>query len=94
MHSWHLFPLRITPEFGIDRDRFVELMGEMKIGTSVHYIPVHMHPCYQERFNVTLSVTEKVFSEVVSLPLYSKMTMEDARDVVRAIIDIAKGMNE
>jgi perosamine synthetase len=84
-HSWHLFPIRITPEFGMDRDAFIEGMKAMNIGTSVHFIPVHMHPYYGDRFAVRLAVTERVFAEIVSLPIYSQMTEAEAGDVVRTV---------
>ncbi len=84
-HAWHLYPIRITPTFGMDRDAFIEGMKAMNIGTSVHFIPVHMHPFYQGRFDAEVPVTERVFSEIVSLPIYSQMTSEEACDVVRAI---------
>ncbi len=84
-HSWHLFPIRIAPEFGMDRDAFIEAMKAMNIGTSVHFIPVHMHPFYKDRFAVRLPVTERVFSEIVSLPIYSQLTEADASDVALSV---------
>lgn len=89
-HSWHLFPIQITSKWKIGRDDFIEMMKKMNIGTSVHFIPVHLHPYYKEKYPINLPVTEKVYSRILSLPIYSAMTMADAEDVVNTIIYLSK----
>lgn len=85
VHSWHLFPIRIKRGFEVNRNSFIEKMKSLNIGTSVHFIPVHMHPFYKENYPTELPITENVFDEIVSLPIYSTMTKEDALDVIQAI---------
>ena len=52
-HAWHLYVLQVDPkEAMITRDDMIDqLQKEYKIGTSVHFIPVHLHPYYQETYN-------------------------------------------
>lgn len=88
VHACHLFPIRIDEkEFGHSRDEMMELMKEYNIGVSVHFIPVHMHPYYRDRYtkDLVLSVTEKVFGQIMSLPLYPTLSDEDALYVIDVI---------
>lgn len=88
VHACHLFPIRIDKkEFGYSRDEMMELMKEYNIGVSVHFIPVHMHPYYRERYtkDLVLSVTEQVFDQIMSLPLYPTLSDEDALYVIDTI---------
>jgi perosamine synthetase len=49
--SWHLYPLRIRPHLlSISRDEFVSALKKRGIGTSVHFIPLHLHPYYGRKF--------------------------------------------
>jgi len=49
-HAWHLYELRLTPQAPISRDHFIERMAEAGIGCSVHFIPLHLHPYWRERY--------------------------------------------
>lgn len=88
VHACHLFPILIDKEgFGRSRDEMMELMKEYNIGVSVHFIPVHMHPYYRERYtkDLVLPVTEQVFDQIMSLPLYPTLSDEDALYVIDTI---------
>lgn len=91
-HAWHLFIIKVNKTIlKIDRNELIEELAKRNIGTSVHFIPVHFMSAYRKRFNYEegfLPVTEKWFDEIISLPLYSKMTNKDVEDVVSAIRDI------
>ena len=91
-HSWHLYVLRLElDKLTIDRDRFIELMGEDNIGTSVHFIPVHLMSYYRNNYGCKegdLPLTEKYFETIVSLPLYPKMTDKDVKDVIDTVTSI------
>ncbi|MEG1254712.1 DegT/DnrJ/EryC1/StrS family aminotransferase [Clostridium sp.] len=91
-HSWHLYVLRLDFEkLTIDRDKFIELMGEANIGTSVHFIPVHLMSYYKETYGYKegdFPVAESYFDTIVSLPLYPKMTKQDTQDVINAVTEI------
>lgn len=92
-HVWHLYPIRLVLErLTIERDGFIQALGEVGIGTSVHFIPIHHHRYYREGFGFNaadLPVTERVFPCLVSLPLYPRMTEEDVDRVVDAVLKIA-----
>lgn len=91
-HSWHLYVVRLElDKLTIDRDKFIELMGEANIGTSVHFIPVHLMSYYRENFGYKegdFPVAESYFNTILSLPLYPKMTDEDVQDVINAVTNI------
>lgn len=91
-HSWHLYILRLElDKLTIDRDKFIELMGEANIGTSVHFIPVHLMSFYRNNYGCKegdLPLTEKYFDSIVSLPLYPKMTDRDVKDVIDVVTSI------
>lgn len=92
-HSLHLYPIRINAdEFGMSRNDSIEALKEKGIGTSVHFIPLHLHPFYRKQFGYRrgdLPVAESIYESIVSLPLYPKMTEKDVRRVISAIKDIA-----
>jgi dTDP-4-amino-4,6-dideoxygalactose transaminase len=86
-HSWCMFVMRIdAAAAGITRDAFIEFMTDSNIGTSVHYIPTHHFSAYQ-RFSRHLPATERVASEIVSLPLYPGMNGSDVERVIGAVAD-------
>jgi dTDP-4-amino-4,6-dideoxygalactose transaminase len=89
--SWHIFPVYVeAAAFGMDRNQLVKELWERNIGTSVHFIPLHLQPFYQKTYGYKkgdFPVAEKVFAGVVSLPLFPKMTLKDVDDVAAAIQD-------
>jgi dTDP-4-amino-4,6-dideoxygalactose transaminase len=97
-HAWHLYVLRLhLDRLTIDRGRFIDELGERLIGTSVHFIPVHLHPYYRDRYGwlpEDLPVALEQFHRLVSLPLHLHMTDDDVDDVVdavRDVVDAARG---
>lgn len=86
-HSWCMFVIRIDEHRApTTRDAFIEAMKERNIGTSVHYIPTHHFSAYRG-FASDLPATERLASEIVSLPLYPTMSDRDVDDVVAAVRD-------
>ena len=88
-HAWHLYMLRLNLErLTIDRARFVEALKALKIGVSVHFIPLHLHPYYRETYGYQLDdypVAYREYQREISLPIYSKMTDQDVQDVITAV---------
>ena len=88
-HAWHLYVIKLVLErLKIDRAQFIEKLHAQNIGTSVHFIPVHLHPYYRERFGYKrgdLKHAEHLYDRIVSLPLYPGMTEDDVHDVIRAV---------
>jgi dTDP-4-amino-4,6-dideoxygalactose transaminase len=88
-HAWHLYVLRIDPKVITGgRDGLIKDLTANKIGSSVHFIPLHHHPAFREegaRFAPLLPETEKYYEEAASLPLFPGMTDQDIEDVITAV---------
>lgn len=88
-HAWHLYVIQLELEaLDIGRDRFIELMSEAGIGTSVHFIPLHIQPYWRDRYCLQpedFSVAYDVYRRAVSLPIYPKMTDGDVERVIDAV---------
>lgn len=85
--AWHLYPVRIVAG-GATRDAVFRAMRAEGIGVNVHYIPVHQHPFYRERFGVQSGIApiaERAASELLSLPMFHGMSNADVADVVAAV---------
>ena len=88
LHSWHLYVLRIADHAGIGRDEFIERMFEQGIGCSVHYVPLHQHPYWRDRYALTADMfpqSERVYQSSASIPIYSKMSDADVARVIQAV---------
>ena len=94
MHSWHLYIIKLRLEnLIIDRDRFVEELKGEKIGASVHFIPLHLHPYYRETYGYKPADFPKAYetyARIISLPLYPKMTEADVDSVIDAVGSICR----
>jgi dTDP-4-amino-4,6-dideoxygalactose transaminase len=88
-HAWHLYLLRVDPEVVREgRDGVIADLAEARIGTSVHFIPLHHHPAYRELLASQadrLARTERYFRETVTLPLFPAMTDAEAQRVTDAV---------
>lgn len=91
-HAWHLYVIRLNLErLSITREQFIEEMRERRIGTSVHFIPVHTHPYYRDRYGFRAEdfpVAAAEFRRIVSLPLNPRMSDGDVQDVIDAAADV------
>ena len=94
-HGWHLYVIQVDPErLGIGRDAFIERLIARNIGVSVHFIPLHVHPYYRERYALRPDDFPNAWSayeRILSLPIYAKMSDDDVRHVIDAVRDIAAG---
>lgn len=92
--AWHLYPIRLRlDQLRIDRSAFIDELGRHNIGTSVHFIPVHTHPYYRDRYGyeqADFPVAWGEFQRLISLPLNPRMKPADAHDVVDAVREIAQ----
>lgn len=87
VHAWHLYVIRISDEASISRDDFITEMSAAGIGTSVHFIPLHLHPYWRDTYSLhpeQFPNATRAFRQVVSLPLYTRMTDADQGRVIRA----------
>src|SRR6266852_1695436 len=88
-HVWHLYILRLRLErLTITRDAFIQALKQAKIGTSVHFIPLHLHPFYRDTYQLAADdfpVALHAYRRAISLPIYPGMTDEDVEDVIAAV---------
>lgn len=98
VHAWHLYVIRVDEAAaGISRERFIEELKQRGIGTSVHFIPVHLHSYYRTAYGYQdgdYPAAEQVFRQIVSLPLYPKMSLLDVERVIEAVKEIIKNSRE
>ena len=87
-HAWHLYVVRLADGAGIERDRFIERLFELGVGCSVHYIPLHLHPYWRDRYGLDAAMfphSQHAYERMVSLPIYSRMSDNDVARVVDAV---------
>lgn len=86
--AWHLYPIRLDLEkLTTDRAQVFRALRAENIGVNVHYVPVHLHPYYRDRFGYTegdFPVAEEAYTRLLSLPMFHGMSDQDADDVIRA----------
>jgi dTDP-4-amino-4,6-dideoxygalactose transaminase len=91
-HAWHLYVLRLNLDrAGISRDQFIDEMRDRNIGCSVHFIPIHLHQYYREKYQYRpedFPVALREYRRMVSLPLSPRMTEEDVNDVISAVTSV------
>lgn len=83
-HAFHLYVVKVT----CDRDRVFERLRDAGIGANVHYLPVHLHSYYREKFGTGTGlcpVAETAFERILTLPLCPAMTVPDVERVVVAL---------
>ena len=88
LHSWHLYVVRLKEDAGIRRDALIEALFAAGIGCSVHYIPLHLHPYWRERYDLKATDfphSQKAYEQMLSLPLYTRMNEADVDRVVNAL---------
>jgi dTDP-4-amino-4,6-dideoxygalactose transaminase len=88
LHSWHLYVIRLSDEAKINRDQLIDSLFADGIGVSVHYIPLHLHPYWKERYDLRpeqFPQSQKAYERMVTLPLYTKMTDADVERVIAAV---------
>lgn len=87
-HAWHLYVLRLADGAAVDRDTLVERLFAAGIGCSVHYIPLHRHPYWRERYGLEPTMfpaSDDAYLRMLSLPIYPRMGDEDVERVVEAV---------
>jgi len=93
-HAWHLYVIKIVSEkLKINRNQFIEALKAENIGTSVHFIPVHLHPYYRDTYGFRrgdFPNAEYAFERVISLPLFPKMSDKDVKDVIYSVRKIVE----
>jgi perosamine synthetase len=87
--AWHLYPVRLDLQaLTTGRTAIFRALRAENIGVNVHYVPVHLHPYYRDRFGYKggeYPVAERAYEQLISLPLFHAMTDADVRDVIHAV---------
>jgi dTDP-4-amino-4,6-dideoxygalactose transaminase len=87
-HAWHLYVIRVEAEYGRDRDELSAALAERGIDCSVHFIPTHHQPYFQRLLRHELPGADEAFSQILSLPLYQGLRLEDVHRVCAEISDL------
>ena len=91
-HSWHLYAVRLNLDaLSLGRAEVIQRLGEAGIGTSVHFIPLHLHPHYQRRYGYKpgdFPVAESIFERSISLPIWPGMTDSQVDRVSSTLLEI------
>lgn len=89
VHAWHLYILRIRPELlEVNRNQFIEELKKVGIGTSVHFIPLHIHPYYARTYGYhekDFPNANDAFSRCLSLPIYPDMSEQEVQRVIAGV---------
>jgi UDP-4-amino-4,6-dideoxy-N-acetyl-beta-L-altrosamine transaminase len=87
--AWHLYPIRVQREkLTCDRSEVFRALRAENIGVNVHYIPVHLHPYYRDRFGYKggeYPIAENAYEQLISLPMFHGMSDQDIDDVISAV---------
>jgi perosamine synthetase len=90
--AWHLYPIRLdSTKLAAERGQIFRALRAENIGVNVHYIPVHLHPYYRERFGYKggeFPVAEGAYERLISLPMFHGMSDQDVNDVICAVTKV------
>jgi len=92
--AWHLYPIRIdVAKLNAGRGEVFRALRAENIGVNVHYIPIHLHPYYVERFGERRGeypVAEDAYQRLISIPMFHGMSDEDVENVIEAVAKVAE----
>jgi len=93
--SWHLYVLRLNlEELTITRSEMIERLKARGMSTSVHFIPLHMHPYYQRAYGYQTEefpVASAQYQRYLSLPIFPKMTPMQIDYVIDSVLEVIEG---
>jgi perosamine synthetase len=94
VHAWHLYPLRLNLDrVRLTRAETIDRLAEAGIGTSVHFIPLHLHPYYRRTYGYApadLPVAAREYEREISMPIYPDLTDGDVDYVVERLVTILR----
>lgn len=91
IHAWHLFTIEILRNAAMSRDEFIQAMSKEGIGTSVHFIPLHLQPHWRSAYALRAErfpVSNAAYEQIVSLPIFSGMSRGQQRRVVETVKEL------
>ena len=90
VHSWHLFVIRLKSNARMNRDELIQFLSDKKIGTSVHYVPLHRQPYWRDRYVLgpeLFPVSDAAYTSMLSTPLYTASTDVQQDRVIEALLE-------
>ena len=93
-HAWHIYALRLCLDhLGISRNQFIDELAAQNIASSVHFMPIHLHPYYRDKYGYKpedFPVAFREYQRLISLPIFPSMSNQDVDDVIGAVAAIAR----
>lgn len=91
--AWHLYVVRLNLyRLSIDRASYIEELKARNIGTSVHFIPLHLHPYYRDKYGYRpedFPIAYGNYQRIVTLPLHPRLSEEDVARIIGAVKEVA-----
>ncbi len=92
--AWHLYTLRLrSGTLTIGRNQFIDELSSRFIGTSVHFIPIHLHPFYRDKYGFKpedFPIAYSNYQRILSIPLNQTMSDQDVEGVISGVLDVVK----
>ena len=91
VHSWHLYVIRVGAAAKVARDEVIQGLSDRGIGTSVHYVPLHRHPYWRDRYELTPEMfpqADAAYQAMLSIPLFTAMSDADQDRVIAALGEV------
>jgi dTDP-4-amino-4,6-dideoxygalactose transaminase len=93
IHAWHLYVVRLAAASRATRDEVIQSLSDRGIGTSVHYVPLHRHPYWRDRYGLTPEMfpqADAAYRSMLSIPLYTAMSDADQERVINALHEVLR----
>jgi dTDP-4-amino-4,6-dideoxygalactose transaminase len=90
-HAWHLYVIRLRADAPLGRDEVIQALSGRGIGTSVHYVPLHRHPYWRDRYQLTPEMfpeADAAYKAMISIPLFTAMGDSDQDRVIAALHEV------
>lgn len=91
VHAWHLYVIRLRADVRLTRDDVIQALSDRGIGTSVHYVPLHRHPYWRDRYGLTPEMfpqADAAYQRMLSIPLFTAMSDADQDRVIAALCEV------
>jgi dTDP-4-amino-4,6-dideoxygalactose transaminase len=91
VHAWHLYVIRLADAARATRDDVIQALSDRGIGTSVHYVPLHRHPYWRDRYGLTPQMfphADVAYQAMISIPLFTAMSDADQTRVITALHEV------
>lgn len=91
IHAWHLYVIRLRDDARLTRDEVIQGLSDRGIGTSVHYVPLHRHPYWRDRYRLRPEMfphSDAAYRSMLSIPLFTAMSDSDQDRVIDALREL------